>query len=98
VFNYDLPQDAEDYVHRIGRTARAGASGKAISFACEEYAFSLGEIEDYIEQKLPMEPISGELLIQPQPPVRMERPRRPMKKGHAGQRKGRRSGAPRKPD
>jgi len=38
VFNYDLPQEAEDYVHRIGRTARAGASGEAISFACEDYA------------------------------------------------------------
>jgi len=41
VINYDLPQDSEDYIHRIGRTARAGASGDAISFACEEYAFSL---------------------------------------------------------
>ena len=47
VINYDLPQDAEDYVHRIGRTARAGASGKAISLACEEYVFSLEEIEAY---------------------------------------------------
>ena len=41
VFNYDLPQDAEDYVHRIGRTARAGAAGDAISFACEAYVLSL---------------------------------------------------------
>ena len=41
VFNFDLPQDPEDYVHRIGRTARAGASGHAISFACEDHAFSL---------------------------------------------------------
>src|SRR5207249_2301767 len=41
VFNFDLPQDAPDYVHRIGRTARAGAEGDAISFACEEYAGSL---------------------------------------------------------
>ena len=49
VVNYDLPQDAEDYVHRIGRTARAGASGDAISFGCEQYVFSLPEIEDYIE-------------------------------------------------
>ena len=46
VFNYDLPQDAADYVHRIGRTARAGAEGDAISFGCEEYAVSLPEIED----------------------------------------------------
>ena len=41
VFNFDLPNDAEDYVHRIGRTARAGAAGDAISFGCEEYAISL---------------------------------------------------------
>jgi ATP-dependent RNA helicase RhlB len=48
VFNFDLPQDAADYVHRIGRTARAGAEGDAISFACEEFAVSLPEIEEYI--------------------------------------------------
>ena len=54
VFNFDLPQDAEDYVHRIGRTARAGASGDAISFACEEYAFSLPDIEKYIGHKIPV--------------------------------------------
>ncbi len=76
VFNFDLPQDAEDYVHRIGRTARAGASGKALSFACEEYAFSLAEIEEYIGQKIPMEGISAELLISPEPPRKMERKKR----------------------
>ena len=52
VINFDLPQDAEDYVHRIGRTARAGASGDAISFACETHAFSLSDIEQYIGQKI----------------------------------------------
>src|SRR3954468_12876288 len=62
VFNYDLPQDAPDYVHRIGRTARAGAEGDAISFACEEYAVSLPEIEDYIGHKVPSAPIGPELL------------------------------------
>jgi ATP-dependent RNA helicase RhlB len=55
VFNYDLPQDAEDYVHRIGRTGRAGATGKAMSLACEEYVFSLESIEQYIGQKIPVE-------------------------------------------
>jgi ATP-dependent RNA helicase RhlB len=55
VFNYDLPQDAEDYVHRIGRTARAGAAGKAVSLADEEYVFSLEAIEAYIGQKIPVE-------------------------------------------
>ena len=46
VFNFDLPQDPPDYVHRIGRTARAGAEGDAISFACEEYAVGLPDIEN----------------------------------------------------
>lgn len=54
VFNYDLPQDVEDYVHRIGRTARAGATGDAISFGCEDYAISLPEIEAYIGHKIPV--------------------------------------------
>jgi ATP-dependent RNA helicase RhlB len=55
VINFDLPQDAEDYVHRIGRTARLGARGEAISFACENYAFHLPEIEQYIGYAIPME-------------------------------------------
>ncbi len=62
VYNYDLPFDAEDYVHRIGRTARLGAEGDAISFACEIYAQSLPEIEAYIAQKLPVEAVTAELL------------------------------------
>jgi ATP-dependent RNA helicase RhlB len=55
VINYDLPQDPEDYVHRIGRTARAGAAGKAISLADEEYVLSLDAIEKYIGFKLPVQ-------------------------------------------
>lgn len=62
VYNFDLPFDAEDYVHRIGRTARLGAEGDAISFACERYAMSLPDIEAYIEQKIPVEPVTAELL------------------------------------
>ena len=54
VINYDLPQDSEDYVHRIGRTARAGAAGDAISFGCETYAMSLPDIESYIGHKIPV--------------------------------------------
>ncbi|HUL80729.1 MAG TPA: DEAD/DEAH box helicase [Gammaproteobacteria bacterium] len=54
VFNYDLPQDPEDYVHRIGRTARAGAAGDAISFGCEAYAISLPDIEAFIGRKIPV--------------------------------------------
>ena len=54
VINYDLPQDCEDYVHRIGRTARAGASGDAISLGCETYAIYLPEIEKFIGHKIPV--------------------------------------------
>ncbi|MDG6349247.1 ATP-dependent RNA helicase RhlB, partial [Luteimonas sp. 8-5] len=69
VYNYDLPFDAEDYVHRIGRTARLGAEGDAISFACERYAISLPDIEAYIEQKIPVEPVTPDLLVaQPRKP------------------------------
>lgn len=63
VYNYDLPFDAEDYVHRIGRTARLGAEGDAISFACERYAMSLPDIEAYIEQKLPVAAVEADLLV-----------------------------------
>ncbi len=54
VFNYDLPQDPEDYVHRIGRTARAGATGDAVSFGCENYVVTLPDIESFIGHKLPV--------------------------------------------
>ena len=67
VFNYDLPQDPEDYVHRIGRTARLGASGDAISFACDRYAMSLPDIEAYIEQKIPVQSIDPAMLQAPSP-------------------------------
>ena len=68
VFNFDLPQDAADYVHRIGRTARAGAQGDAISFACEEYAVSLPEIEAYLGHKIPSSAIGPELASTPVTP------------------------------
>lgn len=64
VFNYDLPQDVEDYVHRIGRTARFGASGEAISFICEEYAYSMPDIEDYIGEKVPVTSITPDMLVE----------------------------------
>lgn len=75
VFNYDLPQDPEDYVHRIGRTARAGAEGDAISFGCEEYVISLPDIEAYIGRKLPVAAVASEVL----PEIVLPRPlpRRP---------------------
>jgi ATP-dependent RNA helicase RhlB len=64
VFNYDLPQDPEDYVHRIGRTARAGAAGDAISFGCEAYAISLPDIEAYIGRKIPVASYERDALMQ----------------------------------
>ncbi|BCO31759.1 ATP-dependent RNA helicase RhlB [Thiohalobacter sp. COW1] len=84
VINFDLPQEAEDYVHRIGRTARAGAEGDAISFACENYVYSLPEIEDYIGYKLPVEAVDESLLGEVQPPVRRERRKRPPGGGGRG--------------
>ncbi len=84
VFNYDLPDDAQDYVHRIGRTARAGASGDAISFVCETYAFSLPDIEAYTGHKIPMQPVTNELLarIDPKSRVFMQRKPRGGPRGH----------------
>ncbi|QBQ64640.1 ATP-dependent RNA helicase RhlB [Actinobacillus indolicus] len=68
VFNYDLPDDREDYVHRIGRTGRAGESGVSISFACERYAVNLPAIEEYIGHPIPVSQYdSGVLLELPKP-------------------------------
>ena len=74
VFNYDLPQDAEDYVHRIGRTARVGKDGDAISFACENFVYSLPEIEAYIGHKIPVEAVPDDYMVELKPPVRIQRP------------------------
>lgn len=73
VFNYSLPQIPEDYVHRIGRTARAGANGEAFSFACEDSAFYLPDIEEYIGERLPMEQITEDLLAEVKKPVYIKR-------------------------
>lgn len=54
VFNYDLPQDPENYIHRIGRTARAGKTGHALSFACEKYVFHLAPIEQMLGFNIPV--------------------------------------------
>jgi ATP-dependent RNA helicase RhlB len=82
VFNFDLPQSGEDYVHRIGRTARHGASGSAISFACEDFAHYIMDIEEYIDQKIGRQPVTSDLLIEPKPPIKMER--RPAPGGNRG--------------
>ena len=100
VFNFDLPQDPPDYVHRIGRTARAGAEGDAISFACEEYAVSLPDIENYLGHKIPFAPIAPELLatgVVAGATVHSHRPQRPggRRLGGGSHGGGSRSGGPR---
>jgi ATP-dependent RNA helicase RhlB len=87
VINYDLPQDCEDYVHRIGRTARAGASGDAISFGCETYAVALPEIEDFIGHKIPVANYGHDLLPDLIKPP--HRPRKPRGSGPGGRSGGR---------
>jgi ATP-dependent RNA helicase RhlB len=95
VFNFDLPQDPADYVHRIGRTARAGAEGDAISFACEEYAVSLPEIEEYLGHKIPAGAIAPDVLAKEilpgSSPPRSHRPHGPRRgrPGGGGARGGR---------
>ncbi len=54
VINYDLPAECESYVHRIGRTARVGKTGKAISFACDKYVYGLEAIESFTKMKIPV--------------------------------------------
>jgi ATP-dependent RNA helicase RhlB len=93
VINFDLPQDAEDYVHRVGRTARAGASGNAISLACDEFVYSLDEIEEFIGEKIPSEIAPESLLAKLKPPIRRRRHFvRPRGSGDSGRR-----GRPQKP-
>ncbi len=82
VFNFDLPQDAADYVHRIGRTARAGAEGDAISFACEDTAVSLPEIEAYLGHKIPSAPVTPEILAADLNTAAASSDHRPHHRGH----------------
>ena len=91
VINYDLPQDAEDYVHRIGRTARAGASGNALSLGCETYVVSLPDIEEFIGHKIPFANYeSNDLpkLVKPKPRKRKPQNRRGGGKPGGGHRSG----------
>ncbi|MBI9097800.1 MAG: DEAD/DEAH box helicase [Spirochaetaceae bacterium] len=63
VVNYDIPGDCENYVHRIGRTARAGKSGKSISLACEKYVYGLPAVEKYIDLKIPVAWATDDLFV-----------------------------------
>ena len=76
VINYDLPQDAEDYVHRIGRTARAGKKGTAITLCCEDFAQHLERVEVYLKKKIPVAWADEDLYLEEKagtPPVRKSR-------------------------
>ena len=64
VINYDVPLEAESYVHRIGRTARAGREGKTITMACEEYVYGLGPIERLLGRKIPVSWADESLIIE----------------------------------
>ena len=102
VFNYDVPQDPEDYVHRIGRTARAGNSGKAVTLACENYVMSLEAIETLIGFKLPTAHVEDEMLVRPKPSQRRhhaphDNRRSPREAQHDGKGNGQRRRGRRRP-
>ena len=84
VINFTLPQDPEDYVHRIGRTGRAGASGISVSFACEDDSFYIPAIEEYLGNSLVCEQPDEALLVL-SPPPRQKRPAT-QKRSYAGKR------------
>jgi ATP-dependent RNA helicase RhlB len=101
VYNWDLPQDPEDYVHRIGRTARAGAWGKAISLVDEASAFSLEGVERFIGQRIKVEWAEDALFLPEIKPTADERrraaeAREARRAGHGG-RGLRPAGAARRP-
>ena len=96
MFNYDLPDDAEDYVHRIGRTGRAGQSGIAISFACEKYALNLPDIEKYIQHPIPVTDYDSSALLDDVTAPKPRRKRTPNTRNSSrrGSNKGRGRGKP----
>jgi len=89
VINFDLPQDAEDYVHRIGRTARVGAEGKALTLACDDYVYSLDAVHTYVGYEIPVVFAPDELFAEVIP--YKPKPRKPRPQG-------RRSGSGRRRD
>jgi len=103
VINWDLPDDAEDYVHRIGRTARMGAGGKAIGLVDEASALSLEAIEKFIGQKIPVEWADDDLFVPEVMPTAEERrryseQRRARMEARHGRERGGRPGDPRPSD
>ncbi len=92
VFNYDLPQDPEDYVHRIGRTGRIGSSGHAINLICESYAFYQPAIEEFTGSKMITQPVTEDLLVEVAPAAPIKR-----KKSHPRKTSGHNKNRPNKP-
>ena len=87
VVNYTLPEEPEDYVHRIGRTGRAGSSGSSVSFACEDDSFRLPAIEELLGKKITSEVPPEALLAtlpEPQSPLPVQQKRRPQGGGGRG--------------
>ena len=99
VINYDVPADPEDYVHRVGRTARAGAAGKAITLCCDQYATHLPYVEDLLGDKVPVAWADDDLFVPDEAPhYRAPRRKEPDKasgrpRRGSGTRPGKRSGA-----
>jgi len=87
VINYELPQDPEDYIHRIGRTARAGAKGVAISMGCEDYVHGLERIEEVLKFKIPVVWPGDEMFLEVTNPP--PRPRKPRPAAHGKKSSGR---------
>ncbi|MFP3928764.1 MAG: helicase-related protein, partial [Desulfobacteraceae bacterium] len=107
IINYDLPQDSENYIHRIGRTARAGKKGCALTFACERYVYHLEPLETMLGYKIPVVWPDDDWFVDDRAgSIRTRRPkgraptpkgRRP-KRGEPGDGGGRRSKPPRTKD
>ncbi|MDX8397923.1 MAG: DEAD/DEAH box helicase [Mariprofundaceae bacterium] len=97
VFNYDLPDDAENYVHRIGRTARAGTTGTAISFACERFCFGLPDIEAYIKRSIPVASIPALDIGKPTDPGAMAEGLKKEDRAESHAAKPKSSGRPQRP-
>ncbi len=83
VINYDLPYQSEDYIHRIGRTGRAGASGVALSVMSPVDERLLAEIEKLLRRKLPVENLEVAAAARREPPGRVDRPRRAERERYA---------------
>ena len=86
VINYDLPERAEDYVHRIGRTGRAGHNGKSISFLCEYGAYYLPDIEKLLDVQFHSTQPTEDMLKMPEPVPGAKLPKREADRHSSGSR------------